>query len=245
MVVPGHRPTSVVVATSSRLIGDGLVSLLADVDDVDVVGRTVDCTGLLGLVDESHPDTAIVSVRYPDAATSGTISVVCQLRAEHPRLGIVIISDHHEGDTFEALRGGASGVAYLLDQHVLNVGIVLEALREVCTGQSVLDVTVVDTLVSHYEGVPAGRLAHREPEVLALMASGFSNRAIATELNISIKAIEKDITAIFRKLGLGDRTLVDRRVTAALWFLRGQADPFGPVPLPAPVVSAPRRPLGW
>ncbi len=216
-----------VVATDSPLIGDGITSLLADVDRVDVVGTTSDYLDLVGMVDQASPQAVIISIRAPHRTALATIAVARQLRRDFPNLGILIISDHDDGDALEAIRGGASRVAYLLDQRLLDLETVLDALHDVCSGHSALDSTVVDSLVSHYEGIPVGRLTSREPEVLEQMARGLSNRAIAGELNISVKAIEKDITAIFRKLDLVDRSHVDRRVTAALWFLRGQPDPFG------------------
>lgn len=227
MTVRRQGSTSVVVATDSPLIGDGIASLLAEVDEVDVVGTTSDYLDLVRMVDEAHPQAVIVNIRSPHRAALATIAVARQLRREFPRLGILIISDHDDGDALEAIRGGASRVAYLMDERRLDMETVLDALHDVCSGHSALDSTVVDSLVSHYEGVPVGRLTSREPEVLEQMARGLSNRAIASALNISVKAIEKDITAIFRKLELVDRSHVDRRVTAALWFLRGQTDPFG------------------
>jgi DNA-binding NarL/FixJ family response regulator len=228
-----YGPTSVVLATDSSLIGDGLVSLLADVEDVTVVGRTADYLELLEVIGEIRPDATIVSIRSPVAtspvATSAVVAVH-RLRHEFPRLGVVIVSDHDDGSARELLRDGAARIAYLMDERRLDLEMVLGALHEVCAGRSVLDPGVVDALVSHYERIPVEQLSHREPDVLARISKGLSNQAIAAELHISVKAIEKDVTAIFRKLNLLDRTWVDRRVSAAISFLRTRSNPFGPEP---------------
>jgi DNA-binding NarL/FixJ family response regulator len=221
----------VVLATDSSLIGDGLVSLLAKVKDVAVVGRTADYLELLQVISETRPDGAIISLRSPLApitTSTSTIVAVHQLRHEFPGLGVVIVSDHDDGSARELLRDGAARIAYLMDQRLLDLEMVLSALREVCAGRSVLDPGIVDTLVNHYGRIPVEELSHREPDVLARISRGLSNRAIAAELCISVKAIEKDITAIFRKLNLLDGTMVDRRVSAAISFLRTRSNPFEP-----------------
>jgi DNA-binding NarL/FixJ family response regulator len=219
----------VVLATDSSLIGDGLVSLLANVEDVAVVGRTADYLELLNLIGQTRPDGAIISLRSPvTTITTSTIVAVHQLRHEFPRLGVVIVSDHDDGSARELLRDGAARIAYLMDERILDLEIVVDALREVCAGRSVLDPGVVDALVDHYGRTPGEELSHREPDVLARISKGLSNQAIASELHISVKAIEKDITAIFRKLNLLDGTWVDRRVSAAISFLRTRSNPFEP-----------------
>jgi DNA-binding NarL/FixJ family response regulator len=222
-------PTSVVLATDSSLIGDGLVSQLAKVEDVAVVGRTADYVELLKMIGETRPDGVIISLRSPvTTITSSAIVAVHQLRHEFPGLGVVIVSDHDDGSARELLRDGAARIAYLMDERLLDLGMVLDALREVCAGRSVLDPGVVDALVNHYGRTPVEELSHREPDVLARISKGLSNRAIASELHMSVKAIEKDITAIFRKLNLLDGTWVDRRVSAAISFLRTLSNPFEP-----------------
>ncbi len=218
--------TSVVLATDHSFIGDGLASQLAGVADIDVVGQTRDYLELFDLVEAIRPQAAIISVR---SAVLGTMPILVARRLRHDflELGIVIIAEDDDACALEAIRDGSSRIAFLLDERLLDLATVLSALHEVCAGQSVLDSSVVDSLVRHYEAVPVNTLSCREPEVLEQMARGLSNRAIASVLNISVKAIEKDVTAIFRKLELVDRTLVDRRVTAALTFLRTLANPFG------------------
>ena len=223
---PDHGPITVVLATDSFLIGDGLAALLADNDDVKVVGRARRHDELPELVDELAPEAVIISIRTPIVTTMATIEVARRLRVDHPDLGIVVISDRGNGFAIELLRGGASRIAYLLDEHLPSIDTVLNALREVRAGQTVLDPSIVDSLVTRREGVAIDDLSLRELDVLELIADGLSNRSIATILNLSIKAVEKHVTAIFRKLELADQSLVDRRVTAALTYQHAQTSPL-------------------
>jgi DNA-binding NarL/FixJ family response regulator len=137
----------------------------------------------------------------------------------------VVIADRANGFALEILRGGASRVAYLIDQRLPNLDIVLTALREVRAGHTVLDPAIVDSLVRRRDGVAIDDLTLREVDVLEQIANGYSNRGIADQLNVSVKAIEKYVTTIFRKLGLVEQGLVDRRVTAALSFVHAQTSP--------------------
>lgn len=219
-------PITVVLATDSFLIGDGLAALLAERDDVKVIGRARDHDELVVLVEEFLPEAVIISIRTPFISTMATIEVARRLRVEHPELGIVIISDRGNGFALELLRGGASRVAYLLDRHLPGIDAVLDALRDVRAGQTVLDPSIVDALVERRDGITIDDLTTRELDVLEQIAHGLANGAIAAALNVSVKAIEKNITTIFRKLGLADQTLVDRRVSAALTYLQAQTSPF-------------------
>ena len=216
----------VVLATDSFLIGDGLVAMLANVDDVTVVGRVRDHQAMLRMVDELVPDAVVLSIRNPVYATMATIQAARRLRSEHPSLGIVVISDRGNGFALELLRDGASRLAFLLDDQLPGIDAVLGALREVRAGRTILDPSVVDDLVHRSTGVGPERLTTRESEVLEQLAEGLSNSAIAAEVHLSTKAVEKYITTIFRKLDLGDPSLVDRRVSAALSYLRSQTDPL-------------------
>lgn len=224
----GPNTLSVVLATDGSFAGDGLAAQLDDVDDLEIVRRTADYLDLAGLVAACHPRAVLITIGPSAAADLPVVVAARQLRGAFDQLGIVIIAAHDEACELEAIRDGASRMAFLLDERLVGVGTVVSALHEVCAGQSVLDPSIVDVLVGHYGAMPVGDLTNREPEVLEQMARGLSNRAIASVLNISVKAIEKDVTSIFRKLELDDRTLVDRRVTAALAFLRTLVDPFGP-----------------
>ena len=234
----GSGAMSVVLATDRSFVGDGLAWQLGARDDVDVVGRTHDYLDLSGLVAECRPMAVLISLHSPSEDSLPTVVVARQLRRTFAAMGIVIIAGHDQTCELEAIRDGASRMAFLLDERLPDVATVVSALHEVCSGRSVLDASIVDLLYGHYEAIPVGDLTSREPAVLEQMARGLSNRAIALALHISVKAIEKDITAIFRKLELVDRTLVDRRVMATLSYLRTLADPFGPAPGPG---AAPAR----
>lgn len=220
-------PVTVVLATDSFLIGDGLAALLGEVEAVKVVGRARTHEELLEVVDRLDPEAVIISIRTPVVATMTTIRNARQLRVDHPELGIVVIADRGNGYALELLRAGAARIAYLLDERLPDMETILAALQEVRAGQTVLDPSIVDALVHRRSSIAIDDLTVRELDVLELIAQGLSNRAIASELNLSLKAVEKYVTGILRKLALIDNTILDRRVSAALIYLRAQSDPFG------------------
>jgi DNA-binding NarL/FixJ family response regulator len=235
-------PIRVLLASDSFLVGDGLAALMADVPDIEVVGRARDHTQLLGLTAELEPDAVIISIRTPLISTMETIDIARHLRADHRDMGIVVISERANGFALELLRGGASRIAFLLDEQLPDTAAVIGALRALREGQSVLDPSIVDSLVQRGNSDALEGLTPREVDVLEQIAHGLSNRAVASELNVSMKAVEKYVTIIFRKLGLSDHSMVDRRVIAALTFLRTQANPFNPLLDPSnrdPHVAAP------
>jgi DNA-binding NarL/FixJ family response regulator len=225
-MIRSGTPIRVVLVTDSFLLGDGLASLLGNVPDVDIVGRTRDQHELLRMVDEEQPDAVIYGIRTSVVTTMATISVARHLRVDHPTMGFVVISDRGDGFAIEMLRGGASRVAFLLDQDLPTIDSVLASLRAVMLGESVLDPSIVESLVVHADGGSIGELTLREREVLEQMSFGLSNAAIAAKLSLSVKSIEKGVTAIFAKLGPFDPRLVDRRVSVCLEYLRTQSDPF-------------------
>ncbi|MGA3148538.1 MAG: PAS domain-containing protein [Acidimicrobiales bacterium] len=215
------QPLTVVLATDSLLVGDGLASFLADRADVEVVGRARGHREMTNLCRTIMPRAVIISIRNPDDDSMMTVTAARILREEWPEMGIVLISDCGSGFAIELLRHGASRLAYLLDEQLPSMDSVLIALREVAVGQSVIDPSIVDYLVKHHR-VSIDDLSLRESVVLELMAEGLSNRAIAEEMNISIKSIEKCITVIFKNLDLNDQSKVDRRVAATLSFQRSK-----------------------
>jgi DNA-binding NarL/FixJ family response regulator len=221
-------PITVVLATDSFLIGDGLAALIGGVPDVEVVGRAHDLDGLQRLIAELAPAAVIICVRSQSVTTAATVAVAHQLRDAYPGMGIVVISDRANDFALELLRGGSAGIAFLLDERLPNIGAVLGALRDLRTGHTVVDPSTVDYLIRRGDTLGMDELTPREIDILELMAHGLSNRAIAQRLNISVKSIEKGVTAIFLKLGPFEPSS-DRRVSAALVFLRAQTDPFGPI----------------
>jgi DNA-binding NarL/FixJ family response regulator len=222
-------PITVVLATDSFLIGDGLAALIAGVSDVKVVGRVHDLDELQRVVPELAPKAVVICVRSSVVTTTATVAAARRLRDSYPEMGIVVISDRTNEFALELLRGGSSGIAFLLDECLPSIGTVLAALRSLQSGQTVLDPGTVDYLIRRGDVLGMKDLTPREIDVLEQMAHGLSNKAIADQLHVSVKSIEKGITAIFLKLGPFNQGSSDRRVSAALVFLRTQANPFGPI----------------
>jgi DNA-binding NarL/FixJ family response regulator len=219
----------VLLASDSFLIGDGLAALLADVPDLEVVGRARDFDQLLTMTTELVPEVVILSIRTPVISTMDTIVIARRLRADNPTMGIVVISERANGFALELLRGGPSRIAFLLDEQLPSTATVIAAVRELKQGRTVLDPSIATYFSRPSGGDALDDLTPREIDVLEQIAHGLSNRAVADVLDISVKAVEKYVTIIFRKLGLLDHSLVDRRVNAALIFLRTQSNPFNPL----------------
>ena len=239
MPAPEGHPITLVLATDSPLMGDGLAALLAATPDVNVLGRARNLVELLELVAEHHPEAVVFSIRTQVTDRMATIETARKLRADHPELGIVVISDRGNGFALELLRGGASRVAYLLDGELPSIASVLSALRDVRSGQTVLDPTIVDALVRRRDGFAIDDLTVREMDVLEQLAHGLSNRAMAAGLHVSVKSVENNVSVIFRKLGLDDPTVIDRRVTAGLIYQRAQTTVFPPLPANVQARTAP------
>jgi DNA-binding NarL/FixJ family response regulator len=223
------KPIRVLLASDSFLIGDGLASLLADVTDLDVVGRARHYDQLLSLAGELRPDVVILSIRTPVISSMDTIEEARRLRADHPDMGILVISERTNGFAMELLRGGGSRTAFLLDEELPSTATVIEAVRELSEYRSVIDPGVAASFGPRTGRTPLDDLTRREIDVLERIAHGLSNQAIAEGLGISTKAVEKYVTVIFRKLGLLHHDLIDRRVNAALIFLRVRSNPFAPL----------------
>jgi len=223
MSLPDAEVMTVVVAADSFLIGEGLAAALRDMADAQLIGRAADHGELLELVDTAQPDVALISIRNPVISTMETITAARCLRRAHPELGLVVISDREDGFAQELLRINPSRIAFLVDECLPDLATVISALRAVRAGLSVLDPSIVEFLLKPSD---IDTFTAREVDVLEQMAHGLSNQAVATELHLSMKAIEKHITIIFRKLGLLSSKEVDRRVAAVLTFLRSQTIPF-------------------
>ncbi len=226
-----HLPMTVALATDSSLIGDGLIAQLTGVPDVEVVGRVDDLEQLVHLVDELVPRAVIITIRSQVIDSLTIVETVHGIRTAHPDMGVVVISDRANDFALALLRGGSSGIAFLLDEKLPGIEAVVGALRGLQLGESVLDPSVVDFLIRRGDCWGIEDLSPRELDVLEQMAHGLTNNAIAEEVHLSVKSIEKCVTSIFLKLGPFQRSS-DRRVSAALVFLRAQTDPFGPIQQP-------------
>jgi DNA-binding NarL/FixJ family response regulator len=212
----------VVLAEDNVLLREGVSRLLEAQEDLALVGVVGDLPGLLELIDREKPDVVITDIRMPPTGTDEGIQAASTLRAEHPSIGVVVLSQFAEpAYALALLADGSEGRAYLLKERVSEVDELLNAVREVAAGRSVIDPKVVESLVSGRRG-PASdldRLTPRESEVLAEMAQGKSNAAIASTLVLSERAVEKHTNSIFSKLGLSEERDVNRRVKAVLLYL--------------------------
>jgi DNA-binding NarL/FixJ family response regulator len=223
--VPGVT-IRVVLAEDHTLLREGLARILERATDIDLVGTAGDFDGALLLVDEQDPDVVVTDIRMPPTGTDEGIRLAARLRDERPSLGVVVLSQYASPDYALALLDrGSDGRAYLLKERVADIDDLLDAIRAVAEGRSVIDPQVVESLVSANRRPRASeldRLTPRELEVLGEMAQGKSNAAIAASLFLSERAIEKHSNSIFSKLGLTEEPDVNRRVKAVLLYLRGE-----------------------
>jgi len=212
----------VVIAEDSVLLRAGLARLLEDAG-FEVVGQASDADDLLRKVRAHRPDLAVTDIRMPPTQTDEGLRAAQQIRAELPEIGLMVLSQHiDEGYALELLQGSAEGVGYLLKDRVADIDAFVDALRRVGARGSVLDPEVVAQLLGRRRADdPLDHLTRREREVLALMAEGRSNSAVARELVVTERAIEKHVTSIFSKLGLSAAEDGHRRVLAVLRYLKG------------------------
>jgi len=213
----------VLVAEDDGLLRAGIIRLLQGSDGIDVVGGCGDLPQLEAAVGRDVPDVVLTDIRMPPTGTDEGIRAAAWLHEQHPEVGVVVLSQHVNPEYAVQLLGSGSGRrAYLLKDRVSDVGELVSAIREVATGGSVIDPRVVDALVAGSRTRPMSpieRLTPRELEVLAAMASGKSNAAIAASLTLSVRAIEKYSNMIFAKLGLSEEKDCNRRVSAVLVYL--------------------------
>jgi len=218
----------VVIAEDLALLREGLVALLRE-NDVEVVAQAQDGPTLLRAIDGHKPDLAIVDVRLPPTYSDEGLLAAIEARRRHPQLGVLVLSQYVETAYASELIGAdGAGIGYLLKERVGDVRAFLDALHSVAAGGTVLDRQVVAQLLgpSQRAGEALSGLTAREQEVLALMAEGRSNTAIAESLTVTPGAVEKHITNIFAKLDLSACEDDHRRVLAVLAYLRvvGPAD---------------------
>jgi DNA-binding NarL/FixJ family response regulator len=212
----------VVLADDSVLLREGVAQLLAQAG-FEVVGLAGDADELLDLVAEQQPDIAVVDIRMPPTFTDEGLQAAQKIRAEHPAVGVLVLSQYvRPSYAFELLGDGAERTGYLLKDRVTDLQELTDALRRVAEGGTVLDPLVVSQLVGRpRENEDAlADLSDREREVLALMAEGRTNQAIAERLFITERTVEKHAKNIFMKLRLPASPQDHRRVLAVVAYLR-------------------------
>jgi DNA-binding NarL/FixJ family response regulator len=213
--------TRVVVADDAVLLREGVARLLEDAG-FEVVGQAGNADELLLKVRSYKPNIAIVDIKMPPTHTDEGLRAAQEIREQHPRTGVLVLSQYVEsGYALELLQGNAEGVGYLLKDRVSDVAEFTAAVKRVAEGGSALDSEVVSRLVGRRRGEdPVSQLTPREREVLELMAEGRSNQAIAERLFVTPRAVEKHVTSIFGKLRLPADEADHRRVLAVLQYLR-------------------------
>jgi DNA-binding NarL/FixJ family response regulator len=213
----------VVIGEDSVLLREGVSRLLQE-EGFEVVGRAGDADDLLRKVRAHRPDVAIVDIRMPPTNVDEGLVAARAIREELPQVAVLILSQYvEERYALELLAGGTEGVGYLLKDRVAEVERFIDAVRTVAGGGSVLDPQVVSLMLGRPRSAgPLDELTPREREVLVLMAEGATNNAIAGELVITERAVERHVTNIFHKLGLPPSEAGHRRVLAVLTYLRSE-----------------------
>jgi DNA-binding NarL/FixJ family response regulator len=210
-----------VIAEDLVLLRDGLARILR-AHDISVAAEVGDAVALTAALEEQRPDVAIVDVRMPPTFTNEGLVAAIEARAKRPGMPILVLSQYVEQlYARELMRSGTEGVGYLLKDRVADVATFVDAVRQVAGGGTVLDPNVVTGMLAYRDRSRSlVRLTPREREVLALMAEGRSNAAIAAKLVVTLKAVDKHINSIFMKLDLPLAPDDNRRVLAVLRYLQ-------------------------
>jgi DNA-binding NarL/FixJ family response regulator len=211
----------VVVADDVLLTRQGIVHLLREAG-IEVVAEAEDAEGLLREVGLARPDVALVDIRMPPTHTDEGLVAAQTIRAEHPQVGVLVLSQYVEPSyAMRLLQEHPERVGYLLKDRVFDIATVVDALRRIVDGETVIDPTIVSRLVGRRRREdPLAVLSERERQVLGLIAEGMSNRAIAARLVVTERTVEAHVTQIFQKLHLPESPDQHRRVLAVLAFLR-------------------------
>jgi len=216
-------PLAVALADDSLIVREGLAQILAGHAEMQVVASCGDLPSLLAVVETERPDVVVTDIRMPPTGTDEGIRLAALLREEHPGIGVVVLSNYAEpAYALALLESGSEGRAYLLKERVHDRAQLVAAIESVAAGGSVLDSKIVEPLVAsklRAERSPLVGLTGREREVLAEIAKGKSNSAIADTLVLTKRAVEKHINSIFLKLNLSYTEDVSKRVKATLLFL--------------------------
>ncbi|MDH3369440.1 MAG: response regulator transcription factor [Gemmatimonadota bacterium] len=215
----------VILADDSALIRDGLARLLHD-EGIEVLDSFSDTVGLVEAACDQAPDVLIVDIRMPPTFTTEGLEAAMEVRRRAPKTGVLVLSQHIETTyAIDLLADNAGGVGYLLKDRVTVIDEFLNALRRVAGGGSAIDPEVVSRLLRRSRRTrPLDRLTEREREVLALMAEGHSNAAIAERLVVNQRTVETHVGNILTKLDLLPEPSIDRRVRAVMLWLESDED---------------------
>ena len=221
-----EETTRVAVASDYFLTREGLACLLSRVDGIEIVARVASHAEIVDVVELERPEVVVVvGIRAGQVAAEEVLDAASRLRNEHPEVGIVVVALDGDHFAMELLRGGSRGSAFLLDDRINDLHVLVTAIAQARSGQVTLDSAVVDTLIHRRQSSRLDELTLRELDVLAEMAKGHCNRVIGEDLSISTKAVERHVTNIFRKLREFDRERFDPRVAAVVAYI----DAFGSV----------------
>jgi DNA-binding NarL/FixJ family response regulator len=222
----GDARIRVVIADDTYLVREALEQILSTFADIEVARACSDRDSLEAAIEEERPHVVLTDIRMPPTGTDEGIQVARELRTTHPEVGVVVLSQFADpGYVLALLESGSAGRAYLLKERVNDPRQLLSAIEAVASGGSAVDSKVIEVLVQAHTSdatSPLRDLTPREREVLAELAQGKSNGAIAESLVLTKRAVEKHINAIFMKLDLANPDDVSRRVKAALMYLASE-----------------------
>jgi DNA-binding NarL/FixJ family response regulator len=223
MPAPDATAIRVAVADDSYLVREALTHVLDAAAGVEVIAACDDVDSLRRVIEADRPDVVVTDIRMPPSDTDEGLRVAAELRQTHPAIGVVVLSQYSDPQYGLALLdSGSDGRAYLLKERIRHRGQLVSAIETVAQGGSMIDAKVVEGLIDarrRAERSQLTELTQRELEILAFVARGHSNQAIADELVLTKRAVEKHINAIFLKLNLTEAQDVSRRVKAALIYL--------------------------
>lgn len=214
---------TLVFAEDSFIVREGVRAVIDSVDGLELVATVEDYDGLMAATERERPDLVITDIRMPPTRTDEGIRAAREIRRSYPGTGVLVLSQYIEPDyALRLFEDGSDGLGYLLKERVGDVDQLVEGLKRVAEGGSVIDPKVVDALIAGRSSARQSKLARlteRETEVLEELATGKSNAAIAEELYLSVRAIEKNVNSIFTKLDLLPEPETNRRVRAVLVYL--------------------------
>lgn len=218
----------VILADDSALIRDGLSRLLQD-EGIEVMAAFADTEGLVEATTSLQPDVLVVDVRMPPEFATEGLEAALEVRRVKPEISVLVLSQHIETRyALDLLAEGAKGAGYLLKDRVTDFDDFLDSLHRVADGGSAIDPEVVSRMLRRSRGPgPLDRLTDRERDVLALMAQGHTNRAIADRLHVNQRTVETHVGSILLKLDLLPEPDVDRRVSAVIMWLNQDTAPTG------------------